>query len=161
MTNPQVGLGELLKALTDVDRTEQLDDETVWVDPIESQPGEDVPIESGPIIYDDGWGQHPHDEPPNESGPIFWEPTPAPGEAHEPGPTAPAPGPASDPGPVIWEDPTYPGDDANDGPTCPPDHDPSQGPNPEDGYEPDAPPPEEPAPGDYPEDKNCWDPAYY
>jgi hypothetical protein len=135
MPNPHVNLSELLKTLNDLDPTTTLDDEIVRVDPIESQPGEDVPIESGPIL---------------------------------------------------WEDPAYPGDDPN----YPPEHDPNQGPKPDEGYDPTQPPeggyepdcgttggsdepfpedghapdvpaPEEPEPGDYPEDKNCWDPAYY
>jgi hypothetical protein len=147
MTNPRDHyLADLMESV-DVDLTKALDDEIVRVDPIESQPGEDVPIESGPIIYDGGWDQHPHHEPPHESGPIFWEP----------GPGVPAPGPASDPGPIDWEDPNYPGDDPNDGPNYPQDHDPNQGPNPDEGWDPDAPAPDEPQPGEYPEDKNCWE----
>ena len=136
MTNPHDNyLADLMESVG-VDLTKALDDEIVRVDPIESQPGEDVP---------------------NESGPIFWEPGPNPDEGHDPSPDAPAPGPASDPGPIVWEDPTYPGDDPNDGPNYPPDHDPNQGPNPDEGWDPDAPVPTDPQPGGYPEDKNCWE----
>jgi hypothetical protein len=80
MTNPPDYLTDLLNA---VDLTNALDDEIVWVDPIESRAGDDVPNESGPIVYypendpnyDPNYDPHqPGPELPNESGPIFYDP---------------------------------------------------------------------------------------
>ncbi len=79
MPNPRDYLADLLESMRDVDLTTALDDEVVRVDPVESPSGEDVPNESGPIVYypEDDPNYDPNDpigDVPNESGPIFYDP---------------------------------------------------------------------------------------
>jgi hypothetical protein len=65
MTNPSFHHADLLNSLSNSDPAETLDDDFVRADPIESNPGEDFPIEQGEsvaaqpgaIIYDPDTGQ--------------------------------------------------------------------------------------------------------
>ena len=98
--NPHDYLADLLESVAHGDLARSLDDEIVRIDPVESQPSEDVPIESGPIVY------YPEDDPnydPND--PIVIDPVESPSGGDVP----------IESGPIVY----YPEDDPNYDPNDP------------------------------------------
>jgi hypothetical protein len=143
MTNmPDQYLADLMRSVN-VDLTKALDDELVRVDPIESEPGEDLPLEPPP-------------GPASDPGPIIWEDPAYPGET-DPGPNYPPDhDPGQGPNPDEGYDPDAP---LPDEPAPVPDVIDCPGTGSGEPFPEEDPIPTEPQPGDYPEDKNCWDPS--
>ena len=75
MTNPDFNLADLLRTAREID---MLDDPIIRIDdPIDPQPGEDIPIESEPVWYPCDEIEEPAAEAPVEPEPVEEEYDPA------------------------------------------------------------------------------------